>query len=57
MKSGHALRVSVPRDVQRHLGLRVADFLAVELRENGSFIAYKLDPEKLRDARATNRSD
>jgi antitoxin component of MazEF toxin-antitoxin module len=53
MKSGHSLRISVPRLVQRHLGLAMGDLLAIELGEGGSFVAYKLDPEKVRRARAS----
>lgn len=52
MKSGHSLRISVPRLVQRHLKLGVGDLVAVELRDGGSFVAYKLDMEQVRRARA-----
>jgi antitoxin component of MazEF toxin-antitoxin module len=53
MKSGHVLRVSIPRLVQRHLGLRAGDLLALELSENGELRGYKLDQAKVRGARAT----
>lgn len=60
MKSGHAMRVSLPRDVQRHLGVRLGDILALELDQNGCVRAYRLDVEKVRRARGTDdpaRSD
>jgi hypothetical protein len=60
MKSGHSVRVSLPRDVQRHLGLRVGDHLALELRQGPVCVVGKLDPARLRmlggDA-APSRSD
>ncbi len=51
MKNGHSLRLSVPRDVQRHLGLRRGDIVVMELREGGRVEFYKVDPQKVRAAR------
>jgi bifunctional DNA-binding transcriptional regulator/antitoxin component of YhaV-PrlF toxin-antitoxin module len=60
MKSGHNVRVSIPRDVQRHLGIRVGDHLVIGLQEGGLAIVHRLDPEQLRRGiiqKLTPRSD
>ena len=55
MKSGHTLRVSLPRAVQRHLGLRAGDFIAMDLVEGGQMLVRKLDLTELRRGRIQAR--
>lgn len=60
MHNGHSVRISIPRDAQRHLGVRRGDIVMMELREAGQVVIYKLDPGKLRSARVhddPSRSD
>jgi bifunctional DNA-binding transcriptional regulator/antitoxin component of YhaV-PrlF toxin-antitoxin module len=56
MQNGHSLRMSIPRDVQRHLGIRRGDILAMELRGGGRVEFYKVDPDKIRSARVDDDS-
>jgi bifunctional DNA-binding transcriptional regulator/antitoxin component of YhaV-PrlF toxin-antitoxin module len=43
MKSGHTIRISIPRDVQRHLEIGVGDNLVIELEVNGTVVVSRLD--------------
>jgi bifunctional DNA-binding transcriptional regulator/antitoxin component of YhaV-PrlF toxin-antitoxin module len=42
MKTGCAIRISIPRLVQRHMGLRVGDFLSIRTIEGGQIQVRKL---------------
>lgn len=42
MRSGLALRVSLPRHIQRHLGVRAGDFLRLDPIEGGAVRVKKL---------------
>lgn len=52
MKTGHAIRISIPRDVQRHLSIRVGDILGMALTQNGEVRLWKISTEELLRARA-----
>lgn len=41
MKSGYALRISLPRLLQRHLGVRAGDVLILRPIDGGGFRAEK----------------
>lgn len=51
MRSGAAVRISIPRDVQRHLGLRVGENLVIDLEDGGAVRVWKLQTELLREGR------
>lgn len=51
MRSGYSLRVSIPREVQKHLAVRRGDLLAIELRGEGTVVAWKLNEETVSRAR------
>jgi hypothetical protein len=50
MKTGHSLRVSIPRNVQRHLRVRVGDYIRIDTLDGGGARMRKLDYEEIRRA-------
>lgn len=51
MHNGHSVRISIPRDVQRHMHVRRGDIVVMELREGGKVELYKMDVTSVRRAR------
>jgi bifunctional DNA-binding transcriptional regulator/antitoxin component of YhaV-PrlF toxin-antitoxin module len=51
MRSGVVLRISIPRELQRHATIRAGDMLCLEAQSDGSIKMWKLDPEALRSGK------
>jgi hypothetical protein len=54
MRTGYSLRISLPRDVQRHLGVRKGDVVALELRAGGEVVMARLPLEEMRSGSLSN---
>jgi bifunctional DNA-binding transcriptional regulator/antitoxin component of YhaV-PrlF toxin-antitoxin module len=50
MKSGYSVRISLPRDVQRHLGIRAGEFIRFDVVEGGRVMIRKLNLQEVQHA-------